>query len=769
MNKFISYMLAFAMVISVFAPSTVKAKEKVVSDDLLNKIEKDVSIDVLITFEDEIANNEKVDLSSSKGNQINQRKAYIENLKKNANISQKKALEICKENVEKVHEIESFYITNTIRVKAFGSVIKEILKLDNIIEVAENGEVQLENASFLQNTDKSSVFWDLENMNVFNLRDKYKLYGTDIVIGFLDSGVDLEGDEYKNPEIYDNWRGHTEGASTSWYDVFEESQFPISSGQGHGTAVVSTAVGENIGVAPKATWILARAFKSQTTSNSNILKAAQWFLAPGGRADLAPNIVNNSWGKTILDRWFDPMINAWINAGIIPVFSAGNTEYFNYLGSIDYPAALLDVISVGAVDKNNLLADFSGLGPSPLDTTKSVIKPDVVAPGVDVYAADLNNHYAYWSGTSFSTPKVSGVIALILQANRNLNNEDMKNILTLTASPLKDEQFNTSPNMGYGHGIVDALAGVELGLNYDEFTKSRRINGYNRSETSLEISKKFYENSDYVYITNHFSYADGLSMGSLTKYENGPLLLLPNDKLTINAKQELMRLNPKKIIIIGGDATIGRELEEELKSFAEVERVKGSDRIETSLEIARKTNVKESKEVFLVNGYEEADSINIVSVSAREGIPIVFSKKDTLSPSLKNFLIAYEIEKVTIIGGDSTVSESIEVELSDLGVKNIERLKGKDRFLTGAKVNQVYFEEYNPLFLANGYNIADALSVGPVLGKLNSPLQIVQMDSISDDINEFYKDKSILNYYVLGGRSSISSNNMYNIFKMVNK
>ena len=770
MKRIISFIMAITIFLTTITVTVSKGNESIVSKELLNKIESEETLDVLITFENEKDNENKVDLSGSKAAQVNQRKEFIKELKENADISQKKALEIIEKNSEKVQEIESFYITNSIRLKGETSLIKELMGLDNIMEVVENGEVELKDlergSSNYGGVDKTR---SLKETGILEVRDKYKLFGKDIVIGFLDSGVDLQGSTYKNDEIYENWRGHTEGASTSWYDVFNESEVPISSGSGHGTAVVSLAVGKNIGAAPKVKWIAARAFQSKTTNNSNILRAAQWFLAPGGRAELAPNIINNSWGKNTLEKWFDPMIDAWINAGIIPIFASGNKEQNNHLGTIDYPASNLKTISVGAVDKNNKLAYFSKLGPSPLDDSKSVIKPELVAPGVDVYASDSENTYSLWKGTSLATPTVSGVMALMLEANKNLDNAQMKSILTLTAKRLTDIQFPTSPNMGYGYGLVDAVKAVELSLKYNQFSGEQRISGKNRSETSLKIANKFYDNADYIYVTNQNSFADGLSMGSLTNLKNGPLLLIPNHNLSVDAKVTINKLKPKKIIIIGGDSTIGKALEQELKSYAEVERVSGKNRIETSLEIARRTDIANKKEVFLVNGYSEADSINIVSVSSRDGIPVIFTAKDRMSASAKNMLKSYGVNKVTIVGGNSTVSLSIENELKSIGISEVNRLSGKDRFLTGTKVNENYYEEYNPIFFANGYNVADALSIGPVLGRLNAPLQIIPQDYLPEGVKSYYDGRTISDFYVLGGTNSVTVQNSYNIFDMITK
>ncbi|HEX7032242.1 MAG TPA: S8 family serine peptidase, partial [Nitrososphaera sp.] len=177
--------------------------------------------------------------------------------------------------------------------------------------------------------------------------------------------------------------------------------------------------------------------------------------------------------------------------------------------TIGSPGCTPSAITVGAVDKFNNVADFSSIGPvgvSPIPTDPKNIKPDVVAPGVDIVAAkassfeydgpsygtkpdlpaDLRKKYTFKSGTSMATPMVSGACALLIQAFRQANNltddsswkaarnqpvgqyknvpELVKHALMDTASKLRrEEEYEIVPNASvvFGSGLVQINKSLE--------------------------------------------------------------------------------------------------------------------------------------------------------------------------------------------------------------------------------------------------------------------------------------------------------------------
>ena len=112
------------------------------------------------------------------------------------------------------------------------------------------------------------------------------------------------------------------------------------------------------------------------------------------------------------------------------------------------------------MDRNKNLGKFSLVGPSAFDETGKIIKPEIVAPGVQVRSVDATGNYVSWNGTSMATPHVTGVVALLKQAAPGLSVREIKNVITETAEPLTDRKYQETPNMGYGYGLINAYDAV---------------------------------------------------------------------------------------------------------------------------------------------------------------------------------------------------------------------------------------------------------------------------------------------------------------------
>lgn len=405
-------------------------------------------------------------------------KAVISTLKAQAEKSQGRFAEKFKK--EKVSH-KSFYIANMMWVKTDYAKIEELAKDPQIKKIYLNQTIRLEPVKSAGSAQAvpAEILWNVKKVQADQVWAQ-GVTGKGTVVGIIDSGVD-----WSHPALKNSFRANAPDSTSapdpallpfSWYDSINYRSQPYDD-EGHGTHVTGTIVGQTasaaIGVAPGASWIAAKALDSSGSgSGYTLLDAGQWMLAPGGDPAMAPDIINNSWGGgDNVDEWYRNMVKAWRSAGIVPVFAAGNQlpdEASLWPGSISNPSSYPESSAVAAIDSGNALAYFSRLGPSPYDA--QIRKPDLSAPGVSIYSAAPGGSYSYGSGTSMAAPHLAGAAALVLSANPALSVDEVLFALQQSALPLTNTAYPSSPNMGFGYGLISARAAVEL--SRDGFTKT---------------------------------------------------------------------------------------------------------------------------------------------------------------------------------------------------------------------------------------------------------------------------------------------------------
>ncbi|MEZ4648065.1 MAG: S8 family serine peptidase [Candidatus Eisenbacteria bacterium] len=305
--------------------------------------------------------------------------------------------------------------------------------------------------------------------------------GTGRLVALIDTGVDGA-----HPALASRWRGADDAHpwQECWYDATDAgTSFPTDP-LGHGTSVLGIISGlddaeaDTTGVAFGAQWIAAAAL-SAANLDDRILDCLQWLIDPDGdpmTIDDVPDVVENSWtvnesNPHYVDcdsRWWAAMDNCEM-AGVALVFSAGNDG--PAAGSIGSPAdratTLTNAFAVGSVNATGQVFPYpihfsSSRGPSGCTApAQNRIKPELVAPGVDIRTTALGGGTNLATGTSMSAPHVAGAVALLRQADPDLDVDTIKSLLLQTA---RDEGSSGDDNT-YGMGFLDAYAAVQAALD----------------------------------------------------------------------------------------------------------------------------------------------------------------------------------------------------------------------------------------------------------------------------------------------------------------
>jgi subtilisin family serine protease len=374
-------------------------------------------------------------------------------------------------------DMTPFWIVNTIKVVTSDEqLIKDLAARPDVALIKGDDLWQIpEPLPGAEEPKIQAVEYGVAKVRAPEVWQQFSVRGEGIVVANVDTGV-----QYNHPALVMQYRGRradgTFDHNYNWHDpsnVCRSPQGVPCDNNGHGTHTMGTMVGEEganqIGVAPRARWIAAKGCESSSCSNTALLSAGQWILAPtdlsgqNPRTDMRPHVVNNSWGNNNgSDTFYREVVRNWRNAGIFPAFANGNPG--SACGRVGAPGSYPESFGVGATDSSDNVASFSGRGPSP-SAFDGIVKPNVSAPGVNVRSSMPTNRYGNMSGTSMATPHLAGVVALVWSASPAMvgNIAATVDILQATARARSSTQCGPEgpPNNVYGWGIVDALATVQ--------------------------------------------------------------------------------------------------------------------------------------------------------------------------------------------------------------------------------------------------------------------------------------------------------------------
>ena len=346
-------------------------------------------------------------------------------------------------------QITPLWIANAFAIDATAAEISKIARLPNVAEVKKSEYKIFIDKDIARQAVKDApavIQWGVQKVRAPEVWQQFRIDGAGVVVGVLDTGIDG-----KHPAFA--------GKILAFKDFTPEAATEPSDGQGHGTHVCGSVAGSNgVGVAPGARLIVGRVFDSKGGTTTDILLAAmQWMLDPDGVPETSdgPKLINNSWGSNdSTDKSFWVAVENWVNAGILPVFAAGNNGMWG--GKVGTPAAFPHSWAVAATTRTDTLAYFSSQGPVAWDGI-SLMKPDIAAPGDQIISCAIGGGLVSNSGTSMACPHMAGVAALMFQADPTLTIEQARLIAEETAqdlgAPGKDQKF--------GSGLVDSYKLVE--------------------------------------------------------------------------------------------------------------------------------------------------------------------------------------------------------------------------------------------------------------------------------------------------------------------
>lgn len=389
---------------------------------------------------------------------------------------------LAKLGVVKMH---AFKLVPTIAVVAPLATLERIARWSDVTRIHKNDPIVF-------HTDKSKHATRVDQVRAAKPKG-LGLTGKGVTVAVIDSGIDVTHQDFdgqvkkmlnfEGSWVYDNpadgrFTDRAAENTGQWAGVDEHGHGTHTAGTVLGTGVSSLDDTDYSGMAPGAKLVVAKIAGTHQGSVYDIGYEINCMLAIEYLAEhpeLGVKIVSNSWGVYETEPATEPiilMINAAVKRGLTFVFSAGNSGPGDE--TVGWPGAMGKVITVGstqkeAADGDYAMSSFSSRG----------YQVDIAAPGSDIYAprgrtqfstgpedlllsvpeAGANGaFYMAISGTSMSAPHISGIAALMFQANRKLTPQLVEEILERTSVDLGDR----GKDHDYGYGFVDAYKATRV-------------------------------------------------------------------------------------------------------------------------------------------------------------------------------------------------------------------------------------------------------------------------------------------------------------------
>lgn len=459
-------LLLVVVLVAAFAVSPTPALGASTVDDLISQeLDAKGSADIFV----KMASDANLDAAEGIANKVDRRQFVYDTLTAHAAAAQ---ADITRYLDSRGVSYDVYWINNSLFVhNADRALVRELARRGDVAYLRGNHQVPLHVPVAIQAADAAgptAIEWGVDMVNAPDVWGQGNT-GQGIVVANIDTGV-----RWTHQALDGQYRGAGGSHDYNWWDPDLVYAAPTDN-NGHGTHTMGTMVGDDgganqIGVAPGARWIAAQGCDGVFCTDSDLISSAQWIACPtrvngtDPNCAMAPDVVNNSWGGSGGNSWYQSYTDSWVSAGIIPVFSAGNSgPSCSTTGS---PGDYRKVIGVGAVDINKALAYFSSKGPGAFKP----LKPDVVAPGQNVRSSYNSNDssYASLSGTSMAAPHVAGAVALLLADSPGSSLKDIILALYGTTDQALPAPQNSPNNCGgrdyfvypnpiYGRGLIDAL------------------------------------------------------------------------------------------------------------------------------------------------------------------------------------------------------------------------------------------------------------------------------------------------------------------------
>lgn len=333
--------------------------------------------------------------------------------------------------------------------------------------------------------------------------------------------------------------------------------------------------------------------------------------------------------------------------------------------------------------------------------------------------------------------------------------------LTLLIAPFQSAMASSTISVKLSNYIgnknsMDFSSTGEYKLSGSNVAVTKRYDGKNRYEVANSIASAGWKNPSTVVIVSRDAFDHAISVSPLAYKLGAPILYTNIEKLTKTTENQLKKMNPDNILIVGNTKSISTAAEKSIKKYGKVRRISGKDKFEISQKIAKEMG--NYKQAIVVGGNSFMNGIAIASYASRKGYPILLTKKDSI-PSYKM------PSKVIIIGSTKSTGQKVENQIKK--TSQVTRISGANRYELSVNIIKKLNINADKVYLAKASSYIYAMPLSQLAAKSNSTVVYVKPDSVTASLKALLKEKGTYAYHLAGSTSAITDSLKNSLAKQV--
>jgi putative cell wall-binding protein len=286
--------------------------------------------------------------------------------------------------------------------------------------------------------------------------------------------------------------------------------------------------------------------------------------------------------------------------------------------------------------------------------------------------------------------------------------------------------------------------------------------GNNRYETAALASEDaFAPGVPVAYVTTGATFPDALAAGAAAGFKRGPVILVERNRLPALATTELERLNPQRIVIVGGDSVVSPYVSLLVSRYhtgGGLTRIAGADRYRTAAAVSAATYAPGVATAYVASGANWPDALAAVPHAGRAGSPLLLVGPSGIPDAVKVELQRLKPGRIIVVGGPAVVSQAVAQALDGYTAGPVIRLAGVDRYATAAAVSKFHMPSGARLvYVTTGENFPDALAAGPAAAVRGATTILVKRTKITGPSGTELERLNPTRIVLLGGPAVVST------------